>query len=180
LNDPNAVVATEVAIGNGIYDDVSDIIYVPRDRFDRSSTVAIAQEIGQLNIKLRNQGRKYMLLGPGRWGSSDRWLGIPVEWSQINSASVIVETDLDDFKVTPSQGTHFFQNLTSFEVGYLTVNLNSGGGKVDWDWLDSLEVENETKYLKHISLDEPLTVIIDGRKSRAVILQSEKDKTGQN
>ncbi len=179
LNDPKAVVATEVAIGNGVYDDVSDIIYVPRDRFDRGSTLAIAQEIGRLNIKLRNQGRKYMLLGPGRWGSSDRWLGIPVEWSQINSASVIVETDLDGFKVTPSQGTHFFQNLTSFEVGYLTVNLNSGGGKVDWDWLDSLEVENDTKYLKHISLDKPLTIIIDGQKSRAVVLQPEKDKTGQ-
>jgi hypothetical protein len=174
LTDPRAVVATEVAIGNGRYDEIRDIVYIPRDRFDRGSTVAIAQEIGRMNLELRKKGRSYILLGPGRWGSSDRWLGIPVEWSQINSASVIVETDLDDFKVTPSQGTHFFQNLTSFEVGYLTVNLNSGGGKVDWNWFDKLPVKNETKYIKHIELSEPLAVIIDGRNSRAVVLRGDK------
>ena len=110
-------------------------------------------------------------MGPGRWGSSDRWLGIPVRWDQISGARVIVETDLADFKVTPSQGTHFFQNLTSFQVGYLTVNATQGNGRLDWGWLDEQPAETEGKYLRHITLNDPMTIMIDGRTSHGVVLR---------
>jgi len=171
LRRDDVLLATEVALGNGRYDDIRDVVYVPRDRFDRGRTPEIAREVAELNRRLNQEGRPYLLLGPGRWGSSDRWLGIPVEWAWISGASVIVETDLDDFKVTPSQGSHFFQNLTSFRVGYLTVNQSSGGGVVDWDWFDGQPAVAETEFLRHVRLDAPLEVLIDGRSSRAVLLR---------
>lgn len=167
----NTLISTEVSLGNGRYGGIRDVIYVPRDRFDRSATTRIAEEVGQLNTVLSAQEQPYLLVGPGRWGSADRWLGIPVQYAQIAGAAVIVETDLDDFKVTPSQGTHFFQNLTSFQVGYLTVNQASGGGVVDWDWLDSQPVAAETEHLRHARLAEPLTVLIDGRNGRAAVFK---------
>ena len=172
LQDPCALVSTKVALGNGIYDDVRDVVFVPRGRFDRGKTQDIAAEVGRMNRTLVNEGRPYLLIGPGRWGSSDRWLGIPVSWADINGASVIVESDLDNFKVTPSQGTHFFQNLTSFQVGYLTVNSSVGGGILDWDWLEGQGPVEETVFLRRLRLDEPLQVLIDGRTSRGVILRS--------
>jgi hypothetical protein len=133
--------------------------------------MAIAEEVGRLNAKLQEAERPYLLIGPGRWGSADRWLGIPVEWPQIAGARVIVETDLEDFKVTPSQGTHFFQNLTSFQVGYLTVNASDAGARIDWDWLKTVPAAEETRFLRHLHLFEPLTVLIDGRSGRAVVLK---------
>ncbi len=168
LEDPRTVISTHVALGNGHYDDIRDIVLVDRERFDRGRTPEIAAEVGGLNDKLVAEGRPYLLVGPGRWGSSDRWLGVPVSWVEISGAAVIVETDLDDFKVTPSQGTHFFQNLTSFQVGYLTVNQTSGGGVLDWSWFESLKSDSETEFLRHIRLDEPLDVRIDGRNSCGV------------
>lgn len=171
LRRPDVLLATEVALGNGRYDDIRDVVYVPRDRFDRGRTPEIAREVAAMDRRLREEGRPYLLLGPGRWGSSDRWLGIPVEWAWISGAAVIVETDLDDFKVTPSQGSHFFQNLTSFQIGYLTVNQSSGGGVVDWDWFDAQPPASETPFLRHLRLDDPLEVLIDGRSSRAVLLR---------
>ena len=171
LADPEAFCATNVALGNGRINGLQDIVYVPPSRFDRSKTVNIAAEIGSLNNKLQLEDRPYLLIGPGRWGSADHWLGIPVRWEQISRARVIVETDLEDFKVTPSQGTHFFQNLTSFQVGYLTVNQAEGEGRLDWDWLDSLPASSETTHVRHLRLAAPLTVLIDGRTSHAVILK---------
>jgi len=171
LQGPDVLLATEVALGNGRYDDIRDVVYVPRDRFDRGRTQEIAREVAAMNRRLRQEERPYLLLGPGRWGSSDRWLGIPVEWAAISGAAVIVETDLDDFKVTPSQGSHFFQNLTSFRVGYLTVNQSSGGGVVDWDWFDAHPAAEETAFLRRLRLERPLEVLIDGRSSRAVLLR---------
>ena len=169
LADDDALVATDVALGNGRRDQIRDILYVPRDRFDRAETQAIADEIGKANRAMVQDARPYLLIGPGRWGSSDRWLGIPVRWEQISGARVIVETDLDDFKVTPSQGTHFFQNLTSFQVGYLTVNSTRGNGRLDWDWFDAQPGEEVGRFLRRIRLDAPLEVLIDGRSGRGVV-----------
>jgi hypothetical protein len=174
LNSDDAMVATNVALGNGRMDEIQDIVYVPRSHFDRGSTEAIATEIDKFNRGFVNEATPYLLLGPGRWGSADRWLGIPVRWDQISGARVIVETDLVDFKVTPSQGTHFFQNLTSFQVGYLTVNAGKGESRLDWDWLDAQPTHQEGEFVRHIRLDKPLTVLIDGRSHRGVILKPGK------
>ncbi len=171
LADERAVVATEVALGNGHYDGIRDVVFVPRDTWDRGDTPAIAAEVGEFNLRMRQAEVPYVLMGPGRWGSSDRWLGIPVTWADISGARVIVESDLDDFKVTPSQGSHFFQNLTSFQVGYLTVNSSSGGGRLDWDWLEAQPVVEQGRYLRRVTLDEPLDILIDGRSSRGVVLR---------
>ncbi len=167
----DALVATDVALGNGRQDEIYDILYVPRNVFDRGRTVEIAAEIGDFNRRFVDSARPYMLVGPGRWGSSDRWLGIPVRWDQISGARVIIETDLEDFKITPSQGTHFFQNLTSFQVGYLTVNSTQGTGRLDWDWLDAQPVAEDGEFLRHIALEQPLSVLIDGRTSQGVVLR---------
>jgi hypothetical protein len=163
------LVTTEVALGNGHYDNILDIVCVDRTKFDRTVTPAIAREISEMNRELMAAGRPYLLVGPGRWGSADRWLGIPVQWADISGASVIVESDLSDFKVTPSQGTHFFQNLTSFQVGYLTVNQTSGGGHLNWPWLEQQPAAKETRYLRHLRFADPITVLIDGRSGRGVV-----------
>jgi hypothetical protein len=171
LQDPAAICATTVALGNGREADITDILYVPRDRFDRGQTLAIAAEVADFNQRLVTADTPYLLLGPGRWGSADHWLGIPVRWEQISGARVIVETDLEDFKVTPSQGSHFFQNLTSFQVGYLTLNQAEGESRLDWDWLDTQPAVAEGDYVRHLHLTAPLTVLIDGRSGRAVVLR---------
>ncbi len=171
LAAPDALCATSVALGNGRIEALRDVVYVPPANFDRGATVAIAEEVAQFNRALQREGRPYLLIGPGRWGSADRWLGIPVKWAQIAGARVIVETDLEDFKVTPSQGSHFFQNLTSFRVGYLTVNAAEGGGRLDWTWLDAQPAHAQTAHLRHLRLAGSLTVLIDGRTGRGVVLK---------
>jgi hypothetical protein len=157
LSSPRALVATEVALGNGRPADLADILYVPRAGFDRAHSPEVAAEIAQFNRRLLAEGRPYLLVGPGRWGSSDRWLGIPVRWDEISGARVIVEGDLDGFSLAPSQGSHFFQNLTHFQVGYLTAGAGTPGGRLDWDW--------------HLRLRSPLTVLIDGRTRRGIVLR---------
>jgi len=166
----DTLVATSVALGNGQITGIQDIVYVPRNKFDRSRTIDIAEEIGTLNRIFTSDSIPYLLVGPGRWGSSDRWLGIPVRWDQISGARVIVETDLEDFKVTPSQGSHFFQNLTSFQVGYLTVNKTEGQSHINWDWLENQPGTDVGSYLRHVHLSEPVSVLIDGRTQRGVVL----------
>ncbi|MEZ4386524.1 MAG: PEP/pyruvate-binding domain-containing protein [Candidatus Krumholzibacteriia bacterium] len=163
------LLATETALGNGVYDDVRDIVYVPPSLFERGETVQAAAEVAAVNTRLRAQERPYLLLGPGRWGSSDRWLGIPVRWDQIAGAQVIVETDLPDFKVTPSEGTHFFQNLTSFQVGYFTINHDHPQHICRWDALDALPAHWTGTYVRHVRLDAPLDIRIDGRSRRGVV-----------
>ncbi len=170
LTREDALVATDVALGNGRISGIRDILYVPPERFKRDSTPEIAEEVGRLNDRLVREGTPYLLMGPGRWGSSDRWLGIPVRWDQISGARVIVETDLADFKVTPSQGSHFFQNLTSFQVGYLTVCRTTGDSRLDWDWFAAREAAHEGRYVRHLHLAKPLCVLIDGHKRQGVIL----------
>jgi hypothetical protein len=177
MEGADAVLATDVALGNGRHCGIRDIVYVPRETFDRGRTVGIAEEIGRLNRTLVDQARPYLLLGPGRWGSADRWLGIPVRWDQISGAQVIVETDLEDFRVTPSQGSHFFQNLTSFQVGYLTVNRGRGTSRLDWDWLDAQPGTRVGEFLRHVELPEPVTVLIDGRTRRGVVLRPGSERS---
>jgi hypothetical protein len=172
LETGDPVVSTEVALGNGRYDDLCDVVYVPPERFDRGVTVAIAAEVADINARLKAAGTPYLLLGPGRWGSADRWLGIPVRWDQISGAQVIVETDLPDFKVTPSEGTHFFQNLTSFQVGYLTVNHGRPRTVCRWDRLDDMDAVWEGQFVRHLRLEAPLDILIDGRSRRGVIRQA--------
>jgi CheY-like chemotaxis protein len=169
LDDPAALITTEVALGNGHYPDLRDVIYVPPSSFDRGVTMAIAAEVAAFNTRLKREGRPYLLIGPGRWGSSDRWLGIPVRWEQISGAQVIAETDLPDFKVTPSEGTHFFQNLTSFQVGYLTVNEGRPHTVCRWDLLAGMPAMAEGMYVRHVRLDAPLQVVIDGRNRRGKV-----------
>jgi DNA-binding NarL/FixJ family response regulator len=159
------------ALGNGQICEVCDIIYVKPQGFDPAKTREIAAAIAALNDGLNRAQRKCVLIGPGRWGSADRWLGIPVTWEQISSARVIVEAALEGFAVTPSQGTHFFQNLTSLGVGYFTVDPSLDIGLVDWDWLASREAATESQFLRHIRLAEPLDIRLDGRSRLGAILK---------
>ena len=157
------------ALGNGRNTEICDIVFVNPDTFDPARTVDIASEIGRINRQLVQQQRKYLLIGPGRWGSADRWLGIPVNWNDISGVGAMIETTIENFKADPSQGSHFFHNITSLGISYLT-NSQNGSDFIDWKWLQSLPSAEKTTYLNHVKLNSPLTIKIDGKKSRAVIL----------
>jgi hypothetical protein len=159
-------------MGNGYIRSVRDVVFVHPEAFDSAQTRVIAGEISRINEDLKKAGRPCILIGPGRWGSADPWLGIPVTWEQISSAHAVVETSLHNFVVTPSQGSHFFQNLTCFRVGYLTVNPTAGGGFVDWQWLDRQPLVVETRFVRHVLCEEPLEVRLDGRTRRGMIFKS--------
>jgi hypothetical protein len=168
--DPGLLLCrSDSVLGNGRIDDIHDIIVVDRQRFERVSSRQAAIEIAQLNAELA--GRPYLLIGVGRWGSTDPWLGIPVSWEQISGARVIVEAGFADFKVTPSQGTHFFQNLTSFDVGYFTVNPDAGDGFVDWAWLATEPAVRETTYVRHLRTPRPVVVKMNGKNGEGIILK---------
>jgi len=158
-----------MALGNGQSGDIRDIIYVDPDAFDPAQTIKIAAQVGKVNRKLLHRNRKYVLIGPGRWGSADRWLGIPVRWHDISGVSAIVEAAAKNLKADPSQGSHFFHNITSLGIGYFTTSANDSSF-INWNWLQSLPADRETPFLKHVKLDTPLTIKIDGKTSRAVIL----------
>ncbi|UCG62727.1 MAG: histidine kinase [Candidatus Zixiibacteriota bacterium] len=167
--DERVIARSEKTLGSMRLRSIRDIIMVRPDTFKRSDTLSIAGQIGQFNDKLSSEERPYLLVGPGRWGTSERWLGIPVAWSQISGARIIVEAAYGDFAPDPSFGTHFFQNLTSFRVGYLTVNPAINNGFMDFDWLAGQKVTAQSDYVAHIQLDEPLDILIDGRVGKAVI-----------
>ncbi|MBI5242074.1 MAG: histidine kinase [Elusimicrobia bacterium] len=158
------------ALGNGYVHNVTDVVYVKPERFDPARTVEIAAEIGKVNEVLKREGRQCLLIGPGRWGSADPWLGIPVRWNQISESRVIVETTLQDFVIDPSYGTHFFHNVTSLGLGYFTVHGRHGGGTLRWDWLDAQPAAADTELLRHVRLAQPLDIRIDGSTGRGVIL----------
>lgn len=160
-------------LGNGAINDIYDIVYVDIQKFDRSKSRVAAEEVSRLNSKLLSLQRPYILIGVGRWGSLDPWLGIPVTWDQIAGASVIVESGFRDLNVTPSQGSHFFQNITSFRVGYFTVNILENTGFIDWEWLNSCPPEEELSYVKHIRFNYPVSVKINGRLNKGIILKPE-------
>lgn len=178
LIDRTDTILTSVnALGNGVIDDVFDLIYVKSDGFSASNNQFIAYEIEKLNKELTLEDRPYILVGPGRWGSSDPWLGIPVKWPHISNAKLVVESGLDNYRIEPSQGTHFFQNLTSFGVGYFTINsyLNNDG-VFDEAYLSEFPAQFESKYIRHIRFTEPLMVKINGKKKMGVVLKPEMKK----
>ncbi|MCP4347717.1 MAG: phosphoenolpyruvate synthase PpsA [Desulfobacterales bacterium] len=158
------------ALGNGKFGDITDIVFVKTETFDPARTVEKAAEISKINKKLVQQERRYLLIGPGRWGSADRWLGIPVSWNDISGVGAMIETSIEKMKADPSQGSHFFNNITSLGISYLTVSDNRDD-YLNWKWLNSLPAENETGYLRHVTLERPLTIKVDGKKSCAVICQ---------
>lgn len=160
----SAVVASKAALGNGRWE-VRDLVWVDPDRFETARTPAIAEEIASLNRGLLDAGRPYLLIGFGRWGSSDPWLGIPVRWDQISGARAIVESGLPGLNPEPSQGSHFFHNLSSFQVAYLTVRPGVSG-RIDWDWIRRQPVHNETAHVRHARLAAPLRIAVDGRSGR--------------
>ncbi len=162
------------ALGNGIIDEIRDLVYVDIRRFERSHTADVAREVSALNQKLMVEHRPYLLVGVGRWGSLDPWLGIPVRWDQIAGARVIVEAGFRDFAVEPSQGSHFFQNITSFMVGYFTVGNNVSEAGVDWQWLFEQTPVESLVYTHHLRFDHPLTVTIDGQHNRGIVRKPEK------
>ncbi len=157
------------ALGNGINQEISDIVFVKPDTFDAARTPQIAHEIGQMNAKLQQSGRKYLLVGPGRWGSKDRWLGIPVSWSDICGVGAIIETAWAELKAEPSQGSHFFHNITTLGINYLTVSDN-GNDFFDWNRIASLPIQEESEFTAHVRFENQLTLKVDGRKSHAIIL----------
>jgi CheY-like chemotaxis protein len=170
--EPEQVLARSSSVlGNGKFAHLSDVVAVDYERFDRAKTADIAREVARLNAELVAEGVPYILFGLGRWGSADPWLGIPVTWEQIAGARVIVESGLKDIKVTPSQGSHFFQNLTSFRVGYFTVNPEEGEGFVDWEWLAAQPAIKDTGHVRRFHFEEPLLVAINGKRQRGVILK---------
>lgn len=161
-------------LGNGLLDKIRDAVVVDPALFDRANSTETAQEIARLNARLTGEGRQYVLIGVGRWGSADPWLGIPVTWDEIAGARVIVESALEDISVTPSQGSHFFQNLTSFRVGYFTISPGNDGDMVDWEWLRAQPAVSEGSSTRHIRFADPLVVRMNGRRRQGVILKPDR------
>ena len=172
--DPDRVICRSPnVLGVGKVDTVRDIVMVDNRHFKRAESHHAADEIGSYNGRLNAEKRPYLLISLGRIGSADPWLGVPVRWDQISGVRVIIETGFPKFKVVPSQGAHFFQNLTSMRIGYFTVNQHVGEGFLDWDWLHNQMTLNEGKYVKHVRFEKPLTVMMNGHRNQGVILKPE-------
>ncbi len=172
-NDSSVLCKSTQVLGNGVIDDVYDVVFVNPDTFDRSKTKMTASEVAYVNRKLQNQKRPYILLGFGRWGSLDPWLGIPVTWDQIAGVAVIVECGFSDIDVTPSQGSHFFQNITSFRVGYFTVNGDAKDAFVDWKWLRIQPAVEALQFVRHLQFPKQLITKINSHESLGVIFKPE-------
>jgi len=168
----DTIIYADSALGNGVIKGIYDLVYIKPDSFNPADNKEIAVEIEKINARFVREGTNYILIGPGRWGSADSWLGIPVRWPQISAARVIVESGLKNYRIDPSQGTHFFQNLTSFRVGYFTINPYINEGYYDVDYLDKQKVIYENSFLRHVRFDSPLEVMIDGKNHRGVIMKN--------
>ena len=173
IKDEETILRSFNSLGHGIVNDIQDVVYVKTEGYSAGNNQLIAYDIEQLNRRFLEEGKNYVLVGPGRWGSSDTWLGIPVKWPHISAARVIVEAGLTNYRVDPSQGTHFFQNLTSFGVGYFTINAYSGDGVYDQSFLDAMPAVEETKFLRHVRFEKPLVVKMDGKRNLGVVLKPE-------
>ena len=169
IPDEKLLLKSENSLGHGVMDDIQDVIYVKTEGYSASNNQLIAYDIEKLNRWFLDEGKHYILVGPGRWGSSDTWLGIPVKWPNISAARIIVEAGLTNYRVDPSQGTHFFQNLTSFGVGYFTINAYMNDGIYNQALLDSMPAVEETKYLRWVRFEKPLSVKMDGKKKLGVV-----------
>ena len=173
IRTENILLQSDNALGHGQMDDIADVVYVKTDGYNAGNNPLIAEEISRINAKFLDKGEHYVLVGPGRWGSSDSWLGIPVKWPNISAARIIVEAGLTNYRVDPSQGTHFFQNLTSFGVGYFTINDFNGDGIYNRALLDALPAVEETVHVRHVRFPKPLTIKLDGKKKLGYVLTSE-------
>ncbi len=176
ISDKNTIITSKSALGHGVTTDLYDLVYIKPDAFNAAKNQQIASEIEKINRQLITENRHYVLVGPGRWGSADPWLGIPVKWSNISNARLIVESGLANYRVDPSQGTHFFQNLTSFGVAYFTINPFLGDGTFDTDYLNAQPAVYESEFVRHVRFDKPLFMKVDGRKSRGVVLKAVSSK----
>ena len=176
IANENCLIRSHNSLGHGTSEEITDVLYVKYDdTFSAADNVKIAEEIGRINQKFVDEGRNYVLIGPGRWGSSDSWLGVPVKWPDISAARIIVEVALKNYRVDPSQGTHFFQNMTSFGVGYFTVdtNLPGEGGIMRKEMLDVMPAVEETAWVRHVRFDRPLRILMDGMKQEGVVMTAE-------
>lgn len=175
IQPEDTILSSTSVLGHGIINDVHDIIYVKTGAFNAANNQLIAYEIEKMNRKFTGTDKNYVLVGPGRWGSSDPWLGIPVKWPHISNAKVIVECGLENYRVDPSQGTHFFQNLTSFGVGYFTINPFKGEGWFDESYLNQMPAIEETEYLRHVRLESPMIIKMDGKRSLGVVMKPQNN-----
>ncbi len=169
INPDKLLILSEKALGNGVIDSITDLVYVKPQNYNPAGNKDIVPLVAELNDRFLKEGKNYILIGPGRWGSSDPWLGIPVKWPHISAARLIIESGLEDYRIDPSQGTHFFQNLTSFRVGYFTINPFIGDGSWDVDFLDRQPAVFENEFIRHIRFDKPLVTKIDGKKNLGIV-----------
>lgn len=175
VKDEETILRSYNSLGHGVVSDIQDVIYVKTEGYSASNNQLIAYDIEQLNRRFLDEGKNYILVGPGRWGSSDTWLGIPVKWPHISAARVIVEAGLTNYRVDPSQGTHFFQNLTSFGVGYFTINAYCNDGVYDQAFLDAMPAVEETRFLRHVRFEKPVTIKMDGKRNLGVVLKPKEE-----
>ncbi len=173
VNYDDLLLESQKAMGNGVIDDICDLVYIEPEKFDSLHTMEMADEIDRINEKMLRENRRYVLIGPGRWGTRDKFLGIPVVWPQISNAKVIVEIDLPDFHLDASLGSHFFHNVTSMNVGYFSINQASGNGKINWDKMNKQKVIGQGKFFRHIRFEKPLLIRMDGKKGLAVITMNQ-------
>lgn len=175
-DSPHVVIRSDTALGNGIFPGITDVVYLNPESWDASRSMEVASNMEKLNLRLKAEGRNYVLIGPGRWGSSDSWLGIPVKWSQISEARVIVESGLENYRIDPSQGTHFFQNLTSFRVGYMTINPFIKDGFYNLEILRTQQEIYSDDLIRHVRFNKALTIKIDGKSNRGIIMETVSPK----
>ena len=171
IPEDNAIITSNSALGHGITSDIFDLVYVKPEAFNASKNQLIQSEIEKVNRQLVSEGRHYVLVGPGRWGSADPWLGIPVKWSQISNARLIVESGLSNYRVDPSQGTHFFQNLTSFGAAYFTINPFLNDGTYDTEYLNAQPAVYESEFVRHVRFEKAIIMKVDGRKNKGVVMK---------
>jgi hypothetical protein len=176
VNKEDLILESPRSMGNGVIGNITDLIYVEPEKFDNLSTIRMAEEIDMFNETMLRENRYYVLIGPGRWGTRDRFLGIPVAWPQICNAKVIVEVGIPGFQLDASLGSHFFHNVTSMKVGYFSIDQMARRGSINWDKLKEQEVIRQGRFFRHIRFNKPLSIMMDGKKSLAmIIMNNEKD-----
>ena len=181
IPDDKCLLRSHNSLGHGVSDDIVDVVYVKTDEnFTASDNPVVAMEVERINKKFLADGKNYVLVGPGRWGSRDSWLGVPVKWPHISAAKLIVETTLKNYSVDPSQGTHFFQNLTSFGVGYFTIDENKGMGFFRKEILDAMPAVEETPHVRHVRFSKPLHIMMDGMKQEGLVICDTEDAKGND
>jgi hypothetical protein len=175
LKNKNNILLTDKAMGNGMIRDIYDVIYVDNTKFDKSKTIDMTKEIEEINRRMVKENKKYILIGPGRWGTRDRWIGIPVAWPQISNAKIIVETSMEGYPLDASSGSHFFHNVTSMNVGYFTVQEEFSRSFIKWDILDNEKLVDESGFFKHVRFSKPLIIKMDGKQRIAFIATNQDE-----